>query len=35
VVLASALIAVELHEIEEGSKYLVAFTRKAGSNLAF
>lgn len=35
VVLASAQIAVELHEIEDGSKYLVSFTRKAGSNLAF
>lgn len=35
VVLATAQIAVELHEIEDGSKYLVSFTRKAGSNLAF
>ena len=34
-VLATALIAVELHELEEGSKYLISFTRKAGSNLAF
>ena len=28
------MIAVELHELEEGSKYLISFTRKAGSNLA-
>ena len=35
VLLASAQIAVELYEKEEGSKYLVAFSRKAGSNLAF
>lgn len=32
--LATALIAVELHELEEGSKYLISFNRKAGSNLA-
>ena len=32
--LATALIGVELHELEEGSKYLISFTRKAGSNLA-
>jgi len=34
-VLATALISVELHELEEGSKYLVSFNRKAGSNLAY
>ena len=33
--LATALVSVELHELEEGSKYLVSFNRKAGSNLAF
>jgi len=35
VVLASAQVSVELHEIEDGSKYLVSFTRKSGSNIAF
>jgi len=34
-VLATALVSVEIHEIEEGSKYLVSCTRKAGSNMAF
>ena len=34
VVLASAFIAVELHELEENSKYLISFNRKAGSNMA-
>jgi len=35
VVLASAQIAVELHEIKDGEQYVVSFTRKAGSNMAF
>ena len=34
-VVATAQVAVEIHEIEEGSKYLVSCTRKAGSNMAF
>ena len=34
-VLAKAQIDVNLHEVKQGEKYMVSFTRKEGSNIAF
>ena len=34
-VVATAQVCVEIHEIEENSKFLVSCRRKAGSNIAF